>query len=349
MSETTDRLSLPYLMPAQAQKHVTVNEALRRLDALVQPRVLSRTLGAEPAGPAAGDAYILPASASGASWDGFSENDLAVFQDGAWEAFTPNAGWQVFLAGEGEIAVFDGTAWRLVRELFAALQDLPRLGVGTSADGNNPFSAKLNAALWTALETGAGGTGDLRYTLNKEAPGNVLSLLLQSNWSGRAEFGLVGDDDVSLKVSPDGNTWHTAFSVDRNTGDISTGLSLSSNFDMTGRLLVDTLVVRNLFNLAGKPVYFDSDSSMLVDASDRLQIRLAGTEVVRIDGAQIGIGTTAPGAPLDVAGDRIRVRTGKTPASASDTGTAGTLCWDGDYIYVCVAADTWKRAALASW
>lgn len=71
-SEETDRLGLPYLMPAQAQKHVTVNEALRKLDALVQPRVLSRAVSAEPAAPAAGDAYILPAGASGTAWDGFS-------------------------------------------------------------------------------------------------------------------------------------------------------------------------------------------------------------------------------------------------------------------------------------
>ena len=231
MSETTDRLSLPYLMPAQAQKHVTVNEALRRLDALVQARVLSRTLAAEPAGPAPGDAYILPAGATGAAWDGFSGHDIAVFQDGAWEAFPPKAGWQVFAAGEGEMVVFDGTAWRTASELVGALQNLARLGVGTAADGANPFSAKLNAALWTALETGAGGTGDLRYTLNKQAAGNVLSLLFQSGWSGRAEIGLVGDEDLSVKVSPDGAAWTQALRIDRTSGavDLAAGPSIAGS------------------------------------------------------------------------------------------------------------------------
>ena len=38
-----------------------------------------------------------------------------------------------------------------------------------------------------------------------------------------------------------------------------------------------------------------------------------------------------------------------TPASSSDIGTAGTVCWDGSYIYVCIANSTWKRAALTSW
>jgi hypothetical protein len=36
----------------------------------------------------------------------------------------------------------------------------------------------------------------------------------------------------------------------------------------------------------------------------------------------------------------------KTKASG-DTGTAGQITWDADYIYVCVATNTWKRAALA--
>jgi len=39
----------------------------------------------------------------------------------------------------------------------------------------------------------------------------------------------------------------------------------------------------------------------------------------------------------------------QTPASASASGVAGTIAWDADYIYVCVATDTWKRVAIATW
>ena len=52
---------------------------------------------------------------------------------------------------------------------------------------------------------------------------------------------------------------------------------------------------------------------------------------------------------LDVNSDTVRVRTAKTPASATATGNAGDICWDSGYVYVCVAANTWKRAALATW
>ena len=67
---------------------------------------------------------------------------------------------------------------------------MDRLGVGTEVDDTNPFAAKLNKALWTTRVVAEGGDGDLRYTFNKEAPANVLSLLMQSAWSGRAEIGL---------------------------------------------------------------------------------------------------------------------------------------------------------------
>ena len=59
MSDTTTKLLLPYILAAQAQKHVTHNEALRMLDGLVQLSVLDRNLTAPPASPADGDRYIV--------------------------------------------------------------------------------------------------------------------------------------------------------------------------------------------------------------------------------------------------------------------------------------------------
>ncbi|MNO91467.1 hypothetical protein D3C76_830110 [compost metagenome] len=64
---------------------------------------------------------------------------------------------------------------------------------------------------------------------------------------------------------------------------------------------------------------------------------------------QVGIMTNAPSAALDVNGNNMRLRTAKTPASATATGNAGEICWDANYVYVCVAANTWKRSALATW
>lgn len=37
------------------------------------------------------------------------------------------------------------------------------------------------------------------------------------------------------------------------------------------------------------------------------------------------------------------------PASASAPGGAGQIAWDSGYLYVCVANNSWKRAALSAW
>lgn len=240
MSDATPRLGLPWLMPAQAQKHVTVNDALGRLDALVHARALSASLAEQPADPAPGDSYILPESAEGADWSHFDPGTLVWFQDGAWHGAAPRAGIIVFVADLSALMVFDGAAWRELGAVIRALANLESLGVGTAPDDINRFAAKLNTALWTALTQGEGGTGDLRYTLNKEAPGNVLSLLLQSGWSGRAELGLIGDDDLALRVSPDGAQWIEALKINGESGALSAqGKGLIHRGNMIGQATLD--------------------------------------------------------------------------------------------------------------
>ena len=222
MSETPN-LGLPLLAAAQAQKHVTHNEALLALDALVHCAVLSRVLTSPPGSPDEGDRYLVASGASGA-WAGYA-HEIAAFMAGSWSYHPPRAGILAFVADESLLLLHDGESW--IPATPDALQNLTRLGLGTVADATNPFAAKLNKALWTAREEGEGGTGDLRYTLNKESAGHVLSLLLQSGYSGRAEFGLVGDDEVQLKVSADGSGWTEALRI-RADGRVGVGTSAAA-------------------------------------------------------------------------------------------------------------------------
>lgn len=113
MSDFSTNLQLPYLMPAQAQKHVTVNEAVRRLDAVVQMRVQSRTTAAQPGSPGDGQMWILPPGKTGAVWDGYSEGRIAYYRDGAWEEITPRAGWLAYVADSGALDLFTGGGWAL--------------------------------------------------------------------------------------------------------------------------------------------------------------------------------------------------------------------------------------------
>ena len=87
----TPNLVLPYLAANQSQKHVTVNEALRRLDALVQVTVQSMALASPPGSPVEGQRWILPAAPTGA-WSGHA-GQIAAWQDGAWAFYAPLDGW----------------------------------------------------------------------------------------------------------------------------------------------------------------------------------------------------------------------------------------------------------------
>ena len=52
---------------------------------------------------------------------------------------------------------------------------------------------------------------------------------------------------------------------------------------------------------------------------------------------------------LRTSGDTLRIDNDRTPATAGAAGNEGDICWDANYIYVCVAANTWKRVAIATW
>lgn len=75
---------------------------LRRLSALVQGAVLSRTT-ALPGSPSDGDIYIVPS--------GGDEDKIAVRDNGSWVYLTPAAGWRVWVADDAKFAYFDGSDW----------------------------------------------------------------------------------------------------------------------------------------------------------------------------------------------------------------------------------------------
>lgn len=109
MADTTG-LGLPLLAPAQSQKHVTVNEALSRLDALVNLSLSSVGQAAPPGSPEEGEVHAVGEAASG-DWAG-QEGRLALFLNGGWAFLTPRVGWQGWSVGAGARVAFDGVGWQ---------------------------------------------------------------------------------------------------------------------------------------------------------------------------------------------------------------------------------------------
>ena len=354
MSDTSTHLLLPYLLAAQAQKHVTVNEALRLIDGLVQLAVLDRHLTVPPVSPADGARYIVAPGATGA-WAGWDLN-VAYFVDGAWTRLVPRTGWQAWVVDEAAFLAWTGTAWvaaglpaffsdavfelahdadptrRAVFDLAAiaagatrvfALPDISTELAGLSGaqtfDGDKTFAGELEAsgpvatigtapgnatygvgtgatasgatktlnlgtsgaagsdtvvnigsatpgadgvtvvntptvtfangvtvvgmpqANLTALLLGLGGAvadawnrlsvntpavllnnagAGIEATVNKAAAANDASFAFKTGFSARALIGLLGSDDFSFKVSPDGSVYFDALLIDRNSGRV---------------------------------------------------------------------------------------------------------------------------------
>jgi len=210
--ETTPNLGLPNIMSAQAQTHVTHNEALRVLDAMVQLSVLDRNRTAPPADPAEGDRYIVAAGGAGA-WAG-KDGSVAAFQDGGWAFHAPREGWTAWVADEDRLVAWDGGTWRFVD---AGLNPAPLVGINATADTTNRLSLSAPASLFN--HEGAGH----QLKLNKAASGETASLLYQTGFSGRAEMGLAGDDHFHVKVSPDGSAWNEALVVDKGSARVGLG------------------------------------------------------------------------------------------------------------------------------
>ncbi len=360
MSDNSTHLGLPYLLAAQAQKHVTHNEALRLLDAMVQLSALDRTRTTPPASPADGDRHLVASGATGL-WAGWDMN-IAFWVDGVWMRLVPRQGWLVWIAAEQVFLVWNGTVWEPVGvpqdvsdAIFSLVNDadptkkalfsLSGITTGTTRTfilpntsselailagtqtftGNKTFSGTLtasgtvtvsaaSASIGTATTTatygmgtgatttgvtktvnlgtggasgsttvvnigsataGAGGTtvvntptvtfanavtqvgmpqanltaqllglggatadstnrlsmntpavlinnagAGIEATVNKAAAGNDAAFAFKTGFSARALIGLLGNDDFSFKVSPDGAAFFDALKIDRTNGQV---------------------------------------------------------------------------------------------------------------------------------
>lgn len=233
MADTTN-LDLPLMSASQSQKHLTHNDALIRLDAIVQLAVTSMSLTAPPGSPTEGDRYIVGSGATGA----WATKDLNVvyYTSGAWAFLVPKEGWIAWDEATADIYIWTGAAWESYSSAagtlsLANLSDgstVTLLGIGATPDSTNRLSVRTPSVLFNAE------TDDINVTLNKAAAGDDARFTFQTAFSTRALFGLLANDDFSISVSPNGSSFFSAMAIDKDTGNVAIG----AGSDATNKLLV---------------------------------------------------------------------------------------------------------------
>ena len=171
----TTILGLPELEPAQTQKYLTVNQALQRLDALVNLTVFNRTQSSPPTSPSPGDRYIVGPAATGAFAN--QENRVALLLGSNWIFFTPSEGWRAYDQTENRHIAFNGTSW-IVTDVQEVKEEVQRL------------DALVNLTVFNRTQTSpppSPSSGD-RYIVAEGATGafanqeNKVALFLGSDW-----------------------------------------------------------------------------------------------------------------------------------------------------------------------
>lgn len=287
MSDQSNRLALPYLQPSQAQKHVTVNEALQRLDLVTQMTIAQFGSLAPPTTPAAGECHALGDTPVDA-WDGHAAQ-IAMWNGSAWVFATPLEGWLAWDLSAGVLRRFaTATGWEIHQP---ETQNLALVGINTTADTTNRLALAADASLFSH----DGGGHQLK--INKAGATDTASVLFQSGWTGHAEMGLAGNTSWSIKVSADGGTWHQALTIDPAAETVSAApagvtrmvlgdAALQLDVPMTGTAVqasasdatVGRLMTVGAFGLgASTPVQADDIDTALASGLYRVLPAYAGT------------------------------------------------------------------------
>ncbi|RUQ78543.1 DUF2793 domain-containing protein, partial [Brucella abortus] len=285
---TTPNFSIPELAAAQAQKHVTVNQALRVVDTAMNLTVIRRDFTDPPVSPAAGAKYI-PAATAGGAWTG-RENEVAAFVNGQWVFFQPQEGWRCYDQTLNQLLVFDGSSWAPLDAVSSgSLADgsVLELGVNTGADSTNRLAVKSDAILFSHDDV-TPGSGDIHISVNKDGAANDAGFVFQTGFSTRAIFGLLGSDEFALSVSANGSAFNPALTIHPGTGNVA----IRAGADANNALLVSG--ESSLFTNSGDLRFTFSKGATGDDCALTFQSNFSGRALIGLLGSDDFAFTVSP-------------------------------------------------------
>jgi hypothetical protein len=308
-----------------------------------------------------------------------SDKNTGIYSPGADQvAISTNGTARLYITADGKIGI--GTTGPTSKLAIHTTSNTTALGITdeTASDflivpGVSSGVCRVGPATG-AMALYAAGTEHLRITvagnvgIGTSAPGARLSVMSADNLAATtiADFGASnGTSAIQLgynRITQVNSTTASAFlqlgvsnktdaiHID-GTGKVGIGTtSPTTTLDVNGSIACSSTAGGIAFTNNSSAVAFSA--GLYRPATDNLGFVTGGSEKARLDGSGrllVGTSSDSGGALLQINGDRIRIGTAKTPASATDTGTTGEICWDASYIYVCTATNTWKRTAISTW
>lgn len=139
--------------------------------------------------------------------------------------------------------------------------------------------------------------------------------------------------------------------------------AMAGNLDINENDILDVRKIKSpttsnleFYRGAGRELYLSSgsviiDNTLLVDTIEEFTLNadITFNDPIKVDALKEK--STGAGVTIDscLIKDGYPYIPNHTPSNASEACTAGQLCYDSNYTYVCIATDTWERAALSSW
>jgi hypothetical protein len=227
--------------------------------------------------------------------------------------------------------------WRIGNSEKARIDSSGRLGLGTSSPVN-----LLHVQ------------GDATFEVNS---GGQFAIRGSTNTSNRFNFGFETTNNYAWLQAVTSGTAFRPIALNPSGGNVGIGTTSPGAKLQISDPSTPALRFQYGNNSGYAQVETTSVNDLILTAAPTnntgsMQFNVFGNERARIDSSGrllVGTSSQSGGSLLQVNDNRIRIATAKTPASATDTGVAGEICWDANYVYVCTATNTWKRTAISTW
>jgi hypothetical protein len=291
--------------------------------------------------------------------DGGTGTTLYVKQSG-----TGNTGWAAAAGGGGDVtgpasatdnavARFDATTGKIIQNSNVTLADSGTAFVFSGAAGITASGTNQNVVL---TPSGTGKTiinGDVGFSTtspNIGAWSRAITLDSGSTSSIGFEFNNSADTDAAgvggfawMRSGWANNTLAQIYVSQAGATSGNRGAHMRFYTKPNGSAVAEVMRLTNTANLL---------IGLTTDGTGKIQLAAATTAA---GGIAFGTDTNlyrsaADTLKTDDTIDAASIRIASSPpATATSTGTTGTIAWDSGFIYICTATNTWKRVAIATW